>query len=66
MRSAAQTGLLFFSQPAEFAFGWTEDEGRQSGRRRLVVTPALLKVRDDNSRLIHPASVIVPPGIAEL
>lgn len=68
MRSAAETGMLIFSQPAEFSYAWTEDE-RQTGRRnagKLVVTPAVLKVRDENSRLINPASVIVPPGTADL
>ncbi|KAK6374559.1 hypothetical protein LTR64_002670 [Lithohypha guttulata] len=70
MRSAAQVGLTIFSQPAEFAYAWgSEDASRQGGRRsvgRLVVTPALLKMRDDNSRQVNPAAVIVPQGMADL
>ncbi|KAK5103132.1 hypothetical protein LTS08_003936 [Lithohypha guttulata] len=70
MRSAAQVGLTIFSQPAEFAYAWgSEDASRQGGRRsvgRLVVTPALLKMRDDNSRQVNPAAVIVPRGMADL
>ena len=67
MRNAVQVGTTIFSQPAEFAYVWSsEGEIRASHGRRIVVTPTLLKVRDEQSRIVNPSVTIVQRMLADL
>jgi hypothetical protein len=50
-KSAADVGILIFSQPSSFAYQWHAAKENRSGSS-LVVTPAFLKVADENANLL--------------
>jgi hypothetical protein len=51
MKSAADTGILIFSQPSRFAFRWTVPSERdRKGLNRIVVLPGLVKVSDERAK----------------
>jgi hypothetical protein len=62
MQSAADAGLLIFAQPAAFRWVWDVDGNVPggSGARDIVVTPGLVKVTDDDARVLGRPQVMVP------
>ena len=51
MKSAADTGILIFSQPSRFAYRWTVPSDRdRRGLNRIVVLPGFAKVSDERAR----------------
>jgi hypothetical protein len=50
MKSAAELGIRLFGQPATFQFHWGE---RQHSDAKIIIAPALFKVRDERTRVLH-------------
>jgi hypothetical protein len=48
MKSAADTGILIFSQPSKFVFRWIGPSERDG--RRIVVFPGFFKVSDERAK----------------
>ena len=50
MKAAADTGILIFSQPSNFAYRWTApaDRDRKGASNRVVVSPGLVKLTDEH------------------
>jgi hypothetical protein len=58
MKSAADTGILIFSQPSTFKYRWSVPADARSSPK-VVVTPAFVKVADDNGQpLDRPQTMI--------
>jgi hypothetical protein len=53
MKSAAETGILLFSQPCAFGYQWRGSGGDSTGEERIVVTPALVKKADENGKVFE-------------
>jgi hypothetical protein len=65
MRSASEAGILIFAQPSTFKYRWSlPSEAR--GKRSTVVTPAFVKVTDNNARPLSHPQTMVPQLVNEL
>ena len=58
MKAASDTGILLFAQPSTFTYRWTAPSTGGTGRGagaggRIVVTPALVKVADENAVVLE-------------
>jgi len=58
MRSATDAGILVFAQPSEFEYRWTLPAEARSGRR-VVVTPAFVKVSDEYAKPLERSQIMV-------
>lgn len=57
-KGAADVGILLFSQPSSFRFHWDapqqqRQEQATQGASPIVVTPALLKIADENAQMLE-------------
>lgn len=64
MRSAAEVGIVVFSQPATYEYQWKDDDagsgnGRASRGNNVVVLPAFVKVTDDIGNKLERPYVVV-------
>jgi len=58
LKSAADKGILLFSQPSTFEFYW--GPSNDLGNHQLVVTPALLKVADEKGQSLPRPQPMIP------
>lgn len=56
-KSAADVGILIFSQPSSFTYQWGTSQDNRGGV--VVVTPAFLKVSDENARVLERPQVMI-------
>jgi hypothetical protein len=63
MRSAAETGILLFSQPSTFSYRWKtpSDREKRSGNLSIVLSPGFVKVRDGNGEEMERHRVLLRP-----
>jgi hypothetical protein len=68
MKSAADTGIMIFSQPSSFTYRWAVPSERdRRGLNRIVVVPGFAKVSDEHARdLPGRGQELVAPVIATL
>ena len=68
MKAAADTGIVIFAQPSNFAYRWTLPSGRdREGVIRIVVLPGFAKVTDEHARdLGSRAQELVAPTVGVL
>jgi hypothetical protein len=56
-KSAADVGILIFSQPSSFTYQWSSSQENRSGV--IVVTPAFWKVADENAMPLERPQVMI-------
>lgn len=56
-KSAADVGILIFSQASSFTYQWNTPQDNRSGV--VVVTPAFLKVTDENAKVLDNPQVMI-------
>jgi hypothetical protein len=65
MKSAADTGILVFSQPSTFKYHWAIPTDARSSRK-VVVTPAFVKVADENGQPLDRPQTMIQQVIEEI
>ena len=65
LQNAAETGIKLFSQASSFEFDW-RGETSDPGANRVTVSPAVLKVQDNQGKQISRAQVMVQKEVAKL